>query len=52
VGKAKPETFTFLGFTMICGQKRMGGFQLQRRTRRDRMVGELNVQVVALQPLD
>jgi len=22
---------------MICGQKRMGGFQLQRRTRRDRM---------------
>jgi len=36
-GQGKPETFTFLGFTMICGQKRMGGFQLQRRTRRDRM---------------
>src|SRR3989442_4271306 len=28
-------------FTMICGQKRMGGFQLQRRTRRDRMQATL-----------
>ena len=36
-GQGKPETFNFLGFTMICGQKRAGGFQLQRRTRRDRM---------------
>jgi len=36
-GLGKPETFNFLGFTMICGQKRAGGFQLQRRTRRDRM---------------
>src|ERR1700686_3258899 len=36
-GQGKPETFNFLGFTMICGQKRTGGFQLQRRTRRDRM---------------
>jgi group II intron reverse transcriptase/maturase len=36
-GQGKPETFNFLGFTMICGQKRRGGFQLRRRTRRDRM---------------
>jgi group II intron reverse transcriptase/maturase len=36
-GLGKPETFNFLGFTMICGQTRAGGFQLQRRTRRDRM---------------
>jgi len=35
-GLGKPETFNFLGFTMICGQKRTGGFQLLRRTRRDR----------------
>ena len=32
-GLGKPETFNFLGFTMICGQKRTGGFQLMRRTR-------------------
>ncbi|QSR84694.1 group II intron reverse transcriptase/maturase [Methylacidimicrobium sp. B4] len=36
-GRGKPETFNFLGFTMICGQKRTGGFQLLRRTRRDRL---------------
>ena len=36
-GQGKPETFNFLGFTMVCGQKRTGGFQLLRRTRRDRM---------------
>jgi len=36
-GQGKPETFNFLGFTMICGQSRKGGFQLQRRTRHDRM---------------
>jgi hypothetical protein len=36
-GQGKPETFNFLGFTMICGQTRKGGFQLRRRTRRDRM---------------
>jgi RNA-directed DNA polymerase len=40
-GLSKPETFNFLGFTLICGQKRMGGFQLQRRTRRDRMQATL-----------
>src|SRR5450759_4842829 len=36
-GQGKTETLNFLGFTMICGQKRTGGFQLLRRTRRDRM---------------
>ena len=27
----KPGTFTFLGFTFICGRSRRGNFQLQRR---------------------
>ena len=36
-GLGKPETFTFLGFTFICGKSRRGAFQLQRKTRRDRM---------------
>jgi RNA-directed DNA polymerase len=40
-GLGKPETFNFLGFTMICGTKRAGGFQLLRRTRRDRMQATL-----------
>lgn len=34
-GEGKPETFDFLGFTHICGEKRNGkGFQLLRKTRR------------------
>ena len=36
-GFGKPETFAFLGFTFICGRSRRGNFQLQRKTRRDRM---------------
>jgi len=40
-GLGKPETFTFLGFTYICGQSRRGRFQLQRKTRRDRMRAKL-----------
>ena len=40
-GLGKPETFQFLGFRMICGTKRGGGFQLQRRSRRDRMQATL-----------
>ena len=36
-GFGKPETFNFLGFTMICGKSRQGRFLLKRRTRRDRM---------------
>src|SRR6516225_4492226 len=35
------RTFTFLGFTFICGLSRCGNFQLQRKTRRDRMLGKL-----------
>jgi group II intron reverse transcriptase/maturase len=40
-GLGKPETFTFLGFTFICGTARRGGFQIQRKTRRDRMRARL-----------
>ncbi|WP_367142553.1 group II intron reverse transcriptase/maturase, partial [Mesorhizobium sp.] len=36
-GLGKPETFAFMGFTFICGKTRQGFFQLQRRTRSDRM---------------
>ena len=36
-GLGKPETFAFLGFTLICGKTRRGQFQLQRKTRGDRM---------------
>ena len=40
-GLRKPETFTFLGFIFICGKSRRGAFQLQRKTRRDRMQAKL-----------
>jgi group II intron reverse transcriptase/maturase len=40
-GLGKPETFTFLGFTFICGKSRKGRFQLQRKTRSDRMRAKL-----------
>jgi RNA-directed DNA polymerase len=36
-GLGKPETFTFLGFIFLCGKSRRGAFQLQRKTRGDRM---------------
>jgi RNA-directed DNA polymerase len=36
-GLGKPETFSFLGFIFICGKSRRGAFQLQRKTRGDRM---------------
>jgi len=36
-GEGKPETFNFLGFTHICGRSRAGGFQLKRKSRRDRV---------------
>jgi len=36
-GLGKPETFTFLGFSFICGVTRRGQFQLKRHSRRDRM---------------
>src|SRR5215210_3856247 len=34
-GLGKPETFAFLGFTLICGRTRQGRFLLKRKTRRD-----------------
>jgi RNA-directed DNA polymerase len=40
-GLGKPETFTFLGFTFICGATRRGLFQIKRHTRRDRMQTKL-----------
>ena len=40
-GQGKPETFAFLGFVFICGKARRGGFQLQRKTRADRMRARL-----------
>lgn len=40
-GLGKPDTFAFLGFTFICGKSRTGRFQLQRKTRSDRMRAKL-----------
>src|SRR5487761_2802969 len=40
-GLARPETFDFLGFTFVCGKSRQGRFQLQRKTRGDRMRAKL-----------
>jgi group II intron reverse transcriptase/maturase len=47
-GLGKPETFTFLGFIFICGKSRRGAFQLQRKSRGDRMratLQEIKVQL-------
>jgi RNA-directed DNA polymerase len=40
-GLGKPETFNFLGFTLICGQSRRGKFLLKRKSRRDRLRAKL-----------
>jgi RNA-directed DNA polymerase len=40
-GLGKPETFTFLGFTFICGKSRRGYFLIKRKSRRDRMRAKL-----------
>jgi RNA-directed DNA polymerase len=40
-GLGKPETFTFLGFTLISGKSRRGTFLVHRKTRRDRMAAKL-----------
>jgi RNA-directed DNA polymerase len=40
-GLSKPETFNFLGFTFICGKSRNGGFQLNRKSRGDRVRAKL-----------
>ena len=40
-GLGKPETFTFLGFTHICGKSRAGKFLVRRKSRSDRMRAKL-----------
>jgi RNA-directed DNA polymerase len=40
-GLGKPETFTFLGFTFICGTSRRGYFLIHRKSRRDRKTTKL-----------
>ena len=40
-GLGKPESFSFLGFTFICGKSRRGTFLLKRKTRRDRTRAKL-----------
>ncbi len=40
-GLGRPETFVFRGFIFICGKSRRGAFQLQRKTRSDRMRARL-----------
>ena len=42
-GLGKPETFDFLGFTLICGKSRRGTFLIKRKPRRDRMRAKLRV---------
>src|SRR5271157_5634225 len=41
LGLGKPETFTFLGFTFICGTSRRGYFLIKRKSRSDRMKAKL-----------
>jgi RNA-directed DNA polymerase len=40
-GLGKPETFTFLGFTHLCGQTRRGAFTIKRQTATKRMRAKL-----------
>jgi group II intron reverse transcriptase/maturase len=47
-GLGKPETFSFLGFTHICGKSKTGGFVLERHTDRTRMRGKLRAVKVEL----
>jgi RNA-directed DNA polymerase len=42
-GLSRPETFSFLGFTFICGKARQGSFLLRRKSRRDRLQARLAV---------
>lgn len=41
-GERRPETFTFLGFTHICGTKRNGKFEVKRQTIAKRVRAKLN----------
>ena len=40
-GEGRPETFSFLGFTHYCGVTRRGGFMVQRKTQRTRLIRKL-----------
>ncbi len=40
-GQGKPETFTFLGFTHICGKTRKGHFTVKRKTCRKKLKAKL-----------
>lgn len=40
-GRARPETFTFLGFTHICAQGPAGKFRIVRRTSRKKRIAKL-----------
>jgi RNA-directed DNA polymerase len=40
-GRSKPETFTFLGFVLICDKSQRGNFRIRRKSRRDRMRAKL-----------
>jgi RNA-directed DNA polymerase len=40
-GLGKPESFNFLGFTFVCGKTRRGKYQVQRKSRHDRMRAKL-----------
>jgi group II intron reverse transcriptase/maturase len=42
-GLGKPESFSFLGFTFICGKSRRGKFLVERKPRRDRMRAKLKM---------
>ena len=48
-GLAKPETFKFLGFVLICDKSRRGDFRIRRKSRRDRMRVKLQEIKEALQ---
>jgi group II intron reverse transcriptase/maturase len=56
-GEGKPETFTFLGITHICGKTRRGKFTVLRQTNRKRMQAKLKAVKIRLRqrmhdPLD
>lgn len=42
-GNNKPGTFDFLGFTHYCDRTRQGGFKLNRKTSRKKLMAKLNL---------
>ena len=47
-GQGKPETFDFLGFTHVCGEKRNGKFTVKRLTSRKRLLRKLQAVKIEL----